>query len=186
LSTDTTTNIGLGSPLRFETTQTPQGLGTQLNSAVNNLLGTFFFPQTGNMGSGTVDAINLLPGASALSSSLQSYLVGQLKDGGTIRLVAAPETSGVAATYAGIDNFAFPNGAPMLTAVPEQSSLILIGLGLAGTAIAARRRPSRTVSAPPRADRDSAGHTNEPRDPTRAAIHRPAPRLCLSRPSRLL
>jgi hypothetical protein len=37
-----------------------------------------------------------------------------------------------------------------------------------------------------RADRDPAGHTNHPKDLTRATIHRPAPRLCLSRPSRLL
>jgi hypothetical protein len=146
LSTDQNTNIGLGSPLRFQSSALPQGLGTQLNNAVSNgPLGTFFFPQTGNVNSGQVDTINLLPGLSGLDSGVQAALLHTLNTGGTVRIVVAPQDANVAATYAGIGNFTFPNGAPALVAsavaAPELSSLLLIGLGLTGLAIVSRRDP---------------------------------------------
>jgi hypothetical protein len=143
LSTDTATSIGLGSPLKFQTGALPQGLGTQLNDAVGNgPLATFAFPTTGNGNSGQVDTINLLPGLSGLSASAQAALLAALNNGGTIRLVVTPEDANVAATYAGIGNFTFPNGAPMLTAnaIPEPSSIVLIGLGLASSVVVSRRR----------------------------------------------
>jgi PEP-CTERM motif len=146
LSTDTTTNIGLGSPLRFQSSATPQGLGSQLNNAVNNLLGSFQFPTTGGTNQGQLDTIDLSPGLSHLSSSAQTALLNALDSGGTIRLVVAPENAPVAATYAGINDFTHPNGAPTLvaSAVPEPSSIVLIGLGLVGVAVASRHALIRT------------------------------------------
>jgi hypothetical protein len=143
LSTDTTTNTQLGSPLTFQLGSLPQGLGTQLNNAINNgPLGTFHFPTTGNTNNGQVDTINLLPGLLSLSSSVQNTLLTALNTGADIRLVVAPMDANVAATWAGIGNFTFPNGAPMLFAgaVPEPSSLILIGLGFTVVGIVSRRK----------------------------------------------
>jgi hypothetical protein len=132
LSTDTTTNIGLGSALKFQSSSLPQGLGTQLNGAVNNLLGTFSFPTTGSGSSGQIDTIDLTSGLSSLSSSAQTTLLNALNNKGAIRLVVAPEDPNVSATYAGINNFSFPHGAPVLSAAaaPEPSSLLLLALGL--------------------------------------------------------
>jgi hypothetical protein len=147
LSTDTTTNIGLGSPLTFQAAALPQGLGTQLNNAVaNGPLGTFFFPTQGSGNSGQHDTINLLPGLSSLSSGARTALLAALNNGGTIRLVVAPEDAAVAATYAGIGNTTFPNGAPLLVAaaVPEPSGLILLGLGLTSLPVLIRRGLART------------------------------------------
>jgi hypothetical protein len=109
LSTDTTTNTQLGSPLVFQTSLLPQGLGTQLNDAVSNgPLGTYFFPQTGTGNNGTVDTINLLPGLLGLSSSAQNTLLTALNTGTDIRLVIAPTDANVAATWAGIGNTSPP------------------------------------------------------------------------------
>jgi hypothetical protein len=71
LSTDTTTNIGLGSPLTFQTTSSPTGLGTQLNNALGNSLGTSFaFVEVANGHQGVLD---LLPFVSGLSAGSQSF-----------------------------------------------------------------------------------------------------------------
>ncbi len=152
LSTDTTTNIGLGSPLRFQASGAPEGLGTQLNNALANRIGSFSFPATGSGGSGRVDTIDLLAGLANLGSSAQAALLASLDNGGTIRLVVAAENATVAATYAGIGNNTYPNGAPTLAAsaspsaaVPEPASLVLLSLG-ALTLIAgarSRRAPRR-------------------------------------------
>ncbi len=152
LSTDTTTNIGLGSPLRSLATSAPEGLGTQLNNALANRIGSFSFPTTGNGGSGQVDTIDLRAGLANLGASAQAALLASLDNGGTIRLVVAAEGATAAATYAGIGNFTYPNGAPTLAAsaapaaVPEPASLVLLGLGTL-TLIAARCRRAPRASA---------------------------------------
>jgi hypothetical protein len=149
LSTDTITPIGLGSPLKFQSSSSPTGLGAQLNNALGNSLGTSFaFVQVAN---GHQDVLNLLPSVSGLSAAAQSFLLNALDNGSDIRLVVAPQDANVVATWAGINNTSPPgtNPPPILTAtaVPEPSSVILIGLGLAGTAIiAACRRVSGTAT----------------------------------------
>jgi hypothetical protein len=145
LSTDTATNIGLGSPLTFQSSSVPTGLGTQLNDALGNSLGTSFaFVQVAN---GHQGVLNLLPSVSGLSAAAQSFLLNALDNGSDIRLVVAPQDANVVATWAGINNTSAPgnNPPPILTAtaVPEPSSVILMGLGVPAIAIAralARRR----------------------------------------------
>jgi len=147
LSTDTTTNIGLGSPLTFQTgTALPTGLDSQLSNAVGNPLATYTFPQTGSGNNGTVDTINLLPGLAGLNGTAQADLLAALNGGGDIRLVIAPLDTTVAATWAGIGNTSSggPFAAPVLEAnvVPEPSSALLMGLGFVAVAagLALRRR----------------------------------------------
>jgi hypothetical protein len=147
LSTDTTTNIGLGSPITFQSASSPTGLGTQLNNALGNALGTSFaFVQAAN---GHQDVLNLLPNVSGLSAASQSFLLNALDNGSDIRLVVAAEDASVVATWAGIDNTSAPgnNPPPILTAtataVPEPSSVISMGLGIVAAALGLRRRAAR-------------------------------------------
>jgi hypothetical protein len=145
LSTDTTTNIGLGSPLTFQAASSPTGLGTQLNSALGNPLGTSFsFVEVAN---GHQDVLNLLPNVSGLSAAAQSFLLNALDNGSDIRLVVAAEDANVVATWAGIGNTSAPgnNPPPILTAtaVPEPSSVILTGLGIVAAGLGLRRRAAR-------------------------------------------
>jgi len=127
LATDTTTNIGLGSPLAFQTSSLPHGVGTQLNNPA--VLGSFSFPTSGNVNSGQVDTITLTPTGAQLT-----YLVNQVNTNGDIRLVLAPADANVAATYGGIGNSSFAG--PQLTitdssdAVPEPATVFLSLVGI--------------------------------------------------------
>jgi hypothetical protein len=128
---DTTTDIQpVTSPLKYVPPN--PGLGTQLGTPLS--LGTAMFVQgTGGPfgdGSGTVDTFNLTisPSAAAL---LQSEI-----NAGKVRIVVAPDSATVAATYAGFSNDLFTGPILQLNgtfqpAVPEPSSLALAGFGIA-------------------------------------------------------
>jgi hypothetical protein len=138
LTQDTTTSINAGtSPLAYNKSFAPEGLGAQLSP--NFLIGTGTFNTTGNTGSGTVDTYTL----NQLSSAALSYLVGQINSGGDIRLIVTPTSDTVAATFAGYTTNSGPAAEPTLivstsvAAVPEPGSLVLMALGLAGVAGAA-------------------------------------------------
>ncbi|MGC3988796.1 MAG: hypothetical protein QM796_03755 [Chthoniobacteraceae bacterium] len=84
ISEDTTTTL---SSLRFQSSSTPEGLGTQLTPL--DLLGSgTFSSNTGNTGSGTVDSYTF-----SLSSTASAYVASQLSNGGTIRIVITPTTA---------------------------------------------------------------------------------------------
>jgi PEP-CTERM motif len=135
LTEDTTTNIEPGtSPLTFNTTSLPNGLGTQLS--LSFLLGQGTFTQ---VSTGTVDTFTF-----PVPSAVQSYLVNRIDNGGDLRLVFAPNDAGVAATYAGFANTDPSTPGPALSigaiaTVPAPASLVLMALGLFGLAASRSR-----------------------------------------------
>jgi PEP-CTERM motif len=133
LTGDTATSIQPGAAIHYDTTNPPSGLGTQLQPRF--LLGSGTFTEVTD---GTVDDFTF-----NLSAAAQSLLVDELNHGGTIRLAIAPGDVNVAATFAGFANseFSGPVLALDVTFVPEPTSLALLGIGLAGLAGVAWRRP---------------------------------------------
>lgn len=135
LTQDTTTPIDAGSStLAYDSTQTPEGLGTQLTP--HDLIGSASFSSTGNTNTGQVDTYNL-----TLSPSDRTYLIGELNSGKNVRFIITPTDSAVAATYAGFTNTS--ETGPQLvidatTSAPEPASLGV--LALAGVGLLARRR----------------------------------------------
>ncbi len=143
LTQDTTTNDVPGASgstntaLTFQAASSPNGIGNQLSP--NFALGTGIFTQgtTGTNGSGTVDTFTF---NFAATSALATYLRNQINTRGDIRIIVAPDDANVAATYAGATNSSNPG--PILSAVPEPTSYILLAIGgLVG--LIARRRIHR-------------------------------------------
>jgi hypothetical protein len=150
LTEDTTTNIDAGtSPLVFNATSLPNGIGSQLSPTF--LLGTGTFVQGtqqatngGSIGSGKVDTYTFA--LSTLPVAAQNYLVGKIDSGGTIRLIVAPDDALVAATYAGFRDSFYPGPRLAIVAItPEPASVVSLGLGLCGLAYVLARRRATAV-----------------------------------------
>jgi hypothetical protein len=116
LTADTATNIDAGtSPLFFDNTGLPGGIGSQLTTKY--LLGTGNFTVTST---GMQDTFRFFPSGPALT-----YLTGQITSNGRIRLIIAPNDASVAATYAGFASTS-PLGPQLdILFVPEPSTLLL-------------------------------------------------------------
>jgi hypothetical protein len=110
VSTDTTTDIEPDtSPLAFDPTDLPTGLGNQLDTKY--LLGCGAFTQVAD---GSMDTFSFMPTDEALS-----YLMNEISTTGLIRVIVAPADPTVAATYAGFSNTEFQGPALTLTAAPS-------------------------------------------------------------------
>jgi hypothetical protein len=127
LTTDTTTDIEPGtSPLHYDGTDLPTGLGTQLNTRF--LLGVASFVEVAD---GQTDTFSFTPTGAALS-----YL--ETINGGKLRLIIAPDDATVATTYAGFSNDEFQG--PALSIIPEPSTHVMAGSGLMYALVHLRRR----------------------------------------------
>jgi hypothetical protein len=123
LTTDTTTNIQpVTSPLAYNTGALPEGLGMQLSP--HFLLGSGTFNTTGDVNNGQVDNYTF-----SLTAAEIAYIKGQLGNG-PLRFVITPTDPNVSATFAGFSNNEFAG--PTLTFVPEPTSVVLAGIGIAG------------------------------------------------------
>lgn len=95
LSEDTTTDIEPGaSPLHWDATALPDGLGIQLRPVY--LLGSGVYTKT------ALDTEFVY--ALSVPDAARSYLLAQVNSGGRIRVVVTPAEDGVAATYAGYNH----------------------------------------------------------------------------------
>ena len=91
------------SPLQYDPTNPPEGLGSQLQPL--HFLGSGPFTEGPN---GTVDTFPFTPDPDTVA-----YLASVINNGGVIRLVITANTSTVSATYAGFSDINWPG--PMLT-----------------------------------------------------------------------
>jgi hypothetical protein len=135
ISIDTTTDIDPGvSPLVYDPSDTPTGLGNQIRPLA--FLGGGRFTQAA---SGTVDTFSL--GSTIV---VAAYVAAQLSKGAPIRLVIAPGDDTVAATYAGFSNTEFAGPELVLpgTAIPEPGTLgsVAMVLGVLTVGLAKMRR----------------------------------------------
>lgn len=124
ISSDTTTSIDPGtSPLIYQQSVTPPGVGTQLPL---DEMGTGTFNTTGNTASGQVDTYDL-----NLDAAAQALIVNAVNNGGVIRIVIDEDvnTPGVAATYAGFSHNTFAGPTlqfdPVTSATVDPSSFSL-------------------------------------------------------------
>src|SRR5262249_31765091 len=109
------------SPLAFDTSDLPTGLGNQLDTKY--LLGCGAFTQVAD---GWMDTFSFTPTDEALS-----YLMDEISTTGLIRVIVAPADPTVAATYAGFSNTELQGPALTLTAAPEPSTILVEASGAA-------------------------------------------------------
>ncbi len=96
ITEDTATNATqTGSPLIFDATQLPEGLGTQLSP--NTAVGVIKYKKT--LPTGTEYWVDFTP-----TGALKTYLLAQINAGGTVRFAVTPTTDTTAATFAGFSN----------------------------------------------------------------------------------
>lgn len=125
LSEDTTTGIEPGtSPLAWDASDLPNGLGTQLTP--RHLLGSGTYTPTAD---GTVFSYTL-----SLTPTAKSYLISQLNSAGAIRILVSPADNDVAATYAGYSHISLagPTLVLELVPVPDPASITALAIGVAG------------------------------------------------------
>jgi hypothetical protein len=118
---------------------TPAGFGATTAFGTLTSLGSIVFNTTGNVNSGTADALTL----ASLPASVDAFLTNLLRNGGTIRLVLAPETTSTAATFAGFSNTTATTPGPVLdliTDAPEPATLGIVALGGVVTLVHRRAR----------------------------------------------
>ena len=137
MTTDTTTQIDNtgGSPLAFDASDPPGGLGTQL--APNGVVGSGTFTQTL---SGDVDvyALNL---AAEIDTgvTLEDLLLDAMNTGGALRMIAVASLPGTAATYAGFNNGGAEDPTLVVT-IPEPATASVVMLTAGGTLLGRCRR----------------------------------------------
>lgn len=112
-----TVGIHTGSPLVYQTANGPEGLGTQLDPKFTLGIGTFT-PAT----NGTVDTYTF-----TLNDTVESYVIGQLNSGGTLRIVVTATTPGVVATWSGFTNSGLPGPTLTLDATLARPELVWKG-----------------------------------------------------------
>jgi autotransporter-associated beta strand protein len=125
LTDDTTTSIANdgSSPLVFDTSNTPEGLGSQLTTTY--LLGSGnFSSNSGSAGTGTVDSYSL-----SLSGNAETYFLSQLNTSGTtLRLIITTTDATGASTWFG-GTTSTPSNRPTLSfdATLDQPTLTWVG-----------------------------------------------------------
>jgi|GEM_PF-969055 len=118
LSEDTTTDIEPGtSPLRWDATALPDGVGTQL--APVHLLGSGTYTKT----AADAEFVYTL----SLPAAAKPYLINQINTGGIIRLVVTPAEDGVAATYSGYNHATIRPPQLQLEVVPAVTAFNIMG-----------------------------------------------------------
>lgn len=118
LSEDTATDIEPGtSPLRWDATSLPDGLGAQLTPVY--LLGTGTYTKTAN----DTEFVYVL----SLPDTAKPYLISQINTGGRIRIVVTPAENTVAATYAGYNHSSIRPPRLELVVVPAAAAFSITG-----------------------------------------------------------
>jgi len=124
VTADTTTNIDPGtSPLIYDAAQAPSGLQTD-KLLPRYDLGTGLFTTDGNVNSGQVDTYTF-----AVSGAASDLLTDAALTHKAIRLLITPETSDVAATWAGFSNTTRTGPQLKLEGVPEPATMTVLGMG---------------------------------------------------------
>jgi hypothetical protein len=118
LSEDTATDIEPNtSPLRWDATALPDGLGGQL--APVHLLGSGTYTKT----TADTEFVYTL----SLPAAAKPYFIGQVNAGDRIRLVVTPAEDGVAATYAGFNHATIRPPRLELQVVPAATRFRILG-----------------------------------------------------------
>ena len=138
LADDTATSIeSTNTALKYDATNLPDGIGTQLGTKY--LLGSGAFTK---VATGNVDTFTFV-----LSGVTQNYLTNEINANSPIRVIVAPGDTTVAATYAGYTNTTATTPGPKITitdavtaTTPAPSSLLVALVGVPGIGLLVRRR----------------------------------------------